>query len=64
MDTKVISQELFEFEQKINNKYDDIFTMKLNIAAINKMLVKSGRGEILLTNMKEILAKLEEKIGR
>jgi len=55
-------QELEDIAKDFEEKHGIEVLLKINLIAINKMLIKRGRGEELLENFKTTIKKFEDKL--
>jgi hypothetical protein len=60
MNTNIV-EELTKVTDDFESKYGLALTLKANLAAINVMMVKHGRGEELLENIKKVIENFEKK---
>lgn len=61
MDHEIIKEKLKELSAEISEEYGDDNAIRANIAAINDMLIRRGRGEELYKSMTEVRQRFKEK---
>ena len=60
-EVKEIKDKLAAFERMVKGEYGEDIMFRANLGAINRMLIKRGRGEELLEAMKDMVRGYKEK---
>lgn len=56
-----IQEQLNVIIKEFQNKYGSDLAIRANLSAINRMLIKRGRGEEILETIKEVINEFEKK---